>query len=142
MITDTNGSLFPEGNYQFRVAEIPYQLDVKGYTAWQWSFEAETEEGPRIYNERFMVWLLAPLLRSLGFDEVGPGKFNWEPTEAVNRVIPAAIKHVLLDKGTSAGKTVARMTLTAAVKPPSKTVAQAAISAQAPAGKDSDDIPF
>src|SRR6266446_10092072 len=79
MITDTNGDLFPEGTYRFRVSEPPFEVDVKGYQAWQWSFDVEMQEGLRDYNERFMVWLLAPLLRGLGFPEVTPGRFEWEP---------------------------------------------------------------
>ena len=101
---DTNGDIFPEGTYQFRVATVPEETDVKGYKGWQWSFEAETDEGIRTYNERFMVWLLAPLLRGLQFEELAPGKFDFEPTEALNRTFTATITHVTIEKGASAGK--------------------------------------
>lgn len=142
MITDTNGEMFPEGTYLFRVADIPVEVDIKGYRAWQWSFDVEGVEGLMTYNERFMVWLLAPLFRGLGFPEITPGKFKWEATEAMDRTLTATIKHVTLEKGNSAGKVVARMT---DIRPSALYAAppayRAAMAAQAPANKD-EDIPF
>lgn len=137
MITDTNGDIFPEGTYQFRVIDIPTELDLKGYKAWQWAFEADTDEGPRAYSERFMVWLMAPLFRGLGFPEITPGKFKWEATDALDRTLQATVKHVTLDKGASAGKVVARMTDIQPVARVPK-AHRAAMAAQSP----SSDIPF
>ncbi len=137
-ILDTNGEIFPEGKYTFCVADVPTQVDVKGYVAWQWSFDTETDDGPTTYNERFMVWLLAPLVRALGFAELVPGKFDFEPAAALGRSVTATIKHVTLEK---TGKTVARMT---EIQPVSKMAAEhhAAMAAQAPVGTAVDDIPF
>lgn len=140
MIMDTTGELFPEGKYTFRVAEIPSEDEVKGYQAWQWTFETDTDEGPRTYNERFMVWNLAPLMRALDFPEPKPGKFDWEPTEALGRSVEASIQHVTLDKGSSKGKVVARMT-DIRIKSAKAALNKAAMQAQAPVASG-DDIPF
>lgn len=138
MMLDTNGEIFPEGRYTLRVSEIPEEVDVKGYVAWQWVFEADTDEGPMPYRERFMVWLLAPLLRALKFPENAPGKFDFEPTQALNRTVTGAVKHVVLEKS---GKTVARFIPDNPVGM-SKAV-RGALAAQAPAGKRTDpDIDF
>jgi len=139
MMLDTNGEIFPQGCFTFRVSDVPTPEDVKGYSAWRWTFEAETSDGVRTYSERFMVWTLAPLLRALGFKELTPGKFDFEATEAMGRSVVAEIKHVTLDKGASAGKTVARMM---DIQPMSKMSKEnkAALAAQAPAGDE--DIPF
>jgi len=141
MITDTNGGIFERGKYTFRVVDIPMEVDVKGYKAWQWSFEADTEDGPLPYQERFMVWLVGPLLRALGCKEITPGKFDWNPTDVFGRAVNAEIIHVTLDKGPSAGKTVARMK---DIQPATGKMApeyRAAMQAQAPAPADTD-IPF
>lgn len=137
MMLDTNGEMFPEGRYKFRVSDVPAAEEVGQYLGWRFNFEAETEDGSRTYSERFMVWLMAPLMRALGFPEVKPGKFDWEPTEAMGRTITATIKHVTIEKGASAGKTVARMTEMQPIEKMAKGV-KAAMAAQAPA----DDIPF
>lgn len=144
MMLDTTGELFPEGTYTFSVSDVPTQEDVKGYEAWRWTFDTETEEGPRTYSERFMVWLLAPLVRALGFEEGPPGKFpKFEATEALDRSVVATIKHVTLEKGASAGKVVARMTAIKSVNQRTAAEIPAAMNAQAPAGKaSSEDIPF
>ncbi len=144
-ILDTNGEMFPEGKYTFRVADVPLQVDIKGYVAWHWSFDTDTDEGPRTYNERFMVWTLAPLARALGFKEVTPGRFSWEPPDALGRSVNATIKHVTLEKGASAGKTVARMTDIQPVgKLPDYSKVAPAMAAQAPgkAKAVQDDVPF
>lgn len=140
MILDTNGEIFPEGTYTFRVAAVPFETEVGKYLAWQWSFETPIDGALRVYNERFMVWLLAPLLRALGFKELTPGRFDFEATEALSRSVVATIKHQTLEKGASAGKTVARMV---DIKPVGGKASanRAAVAAQAPAAKD-DDIPF
>lgn len=135
MMLDTNGEIFPEGKYMFRVTDVPQEVDVKGYVAWQWTFEAQTDDGPATYNERFMVWLLAPLVRALGYPETSPGKFDFEPVQALNRCVMATIKHVTLEKS---GKTVARMTDIQPVAGKSNGK-QAAMAAQSPSA---DDIPF
>lgn len=140
MRLNTNGDIFPEGIYQFRVATIPEETSVKGYTAWQWSFEVDTDEGVLTYNERFMVWTLAPLLRGLAFKEIIPGEFDFEPTEALGRRFKATIAHVTLEKGASAGKVVARMKdITPELE--ARTMNRAAMTAQAPAGSVKD-VPF
>lgn len=133
MITDTNGNMLPQGKYTFRVSDVPTEVDVKGYKAWQWSFDVDTEDGAQPYQERFMVWLVAPLLRALGCKEIAPGKFDWEPTEVLGRSVVARIEHVTLDKGASAGKTVARMKDIEMIRG-AKT--RAAMAAQAPADND------
>jgi len=137
MMLDTNGEIFPEGKYSFRVAEVPEEVDVKGYVAWQWVFEADTDEGPMPYRERFMVWLLAPLLRALKFKEIAPGKFDFEPTAALNREVTGTIKHVTLEKS---GKTVARLIPDAPVGMSKEN--RAALAAQAPVKQTKDDIDF
>ena len=139
MMLDTNGELFPKGRYIFRVADVPAMEEVGQYTGWRWIFEVETDEGTRSYSERFMVWLLAPLVRALDFKEVTPGRFEFEPTDALGRSVVARIEHVTLDKGKSAGKTVARMM---DIQPAGKMSSEnrAAMTAQAPA--DANDIPF
>lgn len=149
MILDTNGELFPEGRYKFRVTEIPEEVEIKSYIAYQWAFDADTDEGPMPYRERFMVWLVAPLVRGLGFKEIAPGKFDYEATQALGRECMATIKHVTLEKGPSAGKTVARMTEIAPVavakgtaKGTTRPEVRAAMSAQAPSGKVDADIDF
>lgn len=142
MMLDTNGNIFPEGTYRFRVAQVPEETDVKGYKSWQFSFETQTDEGLQLYNERFMLFLIAPLMRGLAFKEVVPGKFDFEPTAALGLSITARIVHVTLDKGASAGKTVARMT---DIQPVTKQAmeSKAALNAQAPIGSvAADDIPF
>jgi hypothetical protein len=138
MILDTNGELFPEGRYTLRLSDVPSAEEVGQYLGWRFTFEADTEDGPRTYSERFMVWLMAPLMRALNYPEVKPGKFDFDPPKALGRSVVATIKHVTIEKGASAGKTVARMTEIQPAGATSKVV-RAAVAAQAP--RESE-IPF
>lgn len=140
MDLDTNNDLFPEGTFRFRVADVPEMGETQGgYLFFKFQFMADVDGDERPYQERFMRWMMGPLCRALGFEEYRPGKFHFEPTECVGREIEATIKHEKIEKGSSAGKVVARMKDMKSVASDLPPAHRAAMAAQAPAAED---IPF
>ncbi len=141
MDLDTNNDLFPEGTFRFRVADVPEEgQTTSGYTFFKFSFMAGVDGDEQPYQERFMRWMMAPICRVLGFEEYKPGKFHFEPTLCLGREVLANIVHEKIEKGTSAGKVVARMKEIRPVNSGLPPIYKAAMAAQAPAG--ADDIPF
>lgn len=142
MDLDTNNELFPEGTYRFRVADVPEQGETKnGYMYFRFVFMDEGGyEQP--YEERIMRFMMAPIMRAMGFEEYKPGKFHWEPTDCLGKVIEATIKHEKIEKGNSAGQVVARMKDIRPVASRMDSASRAAVMAQAPSSVSADDIPF
>jgi len=110
MRLDTNGDLFPQGTFHFKVIDVPQKGETKGgyaYYAFKFAANVDGEEMP--YTERFMVWLMAPLCRALGFPEEEPGVFDFDASWCLGKEIEATIVHEKIEKGPSKGNVVARM---------------------------------
>lgn len=139
MDLDTTNELFPEGTYRFRVTDVPEEgMTSNQYLFFRFTFWVDETQQP--YQERFMRWMMAPIVSALGFEEYKPGKFHFEPTECVGREVVATICHEKIEKGASAGKVVARMKDIKPAGASMPTPVRSAMAAQAPAGVD--DIPF
>jgi hypothetical protein len=148
MILDTTGGLFPEGTFVFTIESIPETGQYpSGHKYVQFHFETEVEGEMRTYSERFVVWMIAPLMQALGFKEVKPGHYDFEPTACMGKEIRGTIVHEKMEKGKRIGETVARMK---DIQPLGGTDPRAAaLAAQAPASpaaksaaKSDDEIPF
>lgn len=111
MIENTNGDIFPEGEYDFVVSSVPQKDYFKTSQKPYYKFEFVTSiNGQReVYKEDFPVWLAAPLFRALGCAEEKPGIFDVNPPMFLGVKIHANIAHEIITKGNSAGKTVPRM---------------------------------
>jgi len=130
-IINTAGELLAQGRYIFRVAEVPEAGSTKdGYDFWQFRFEVSVDGQTVPYNERFMIFQIAPLLRALETPEPAPGKFDFEPTMALGKLVQATLVHEVLDRGPRKGEIVARM----------RDIHPAPSTAKAPA--PADEIPF
>lgn len=93
MIIDTAG-LFPEGKGFVMVCSgIPEERLTRGTTFWDFTFETEVEGVPSSYSESTPIWLAGPVFKALGFKEVGPGRFDVEPTQAPGRKFTCDIVH-------------------------------------------------
>lgn len=99
MIVDTAG-LFPEGKDLVMVCSgIPAERLTRGTVFWDFEFETELEGAPASYRESVPIWLAGPLFKALGFKEVGPGRYDVEPTLAPGRKLKCDIVHeVVKDK--------------------------------------------
>lgn len=79
--TDTRGGNFiSPGHYHFTIDHV-----VKGKTPRNfvyYEFFMVTDRGEN-YKQRFMRWLITPMLKALGCEETTPGVFDWD-TEEVN----------------------------------------------------------
>lgn len=138
---NTNGDIFPQGSYRFRITAVPEKGQTPGgYIYYQFQFAAIVGGEQRPYSERFMVWLMAPICRALGFEEVAAGEFEFDAAWCLGKEIYASIVHEKIAKGPSAGQLVARMKDIQAVdsERPSAPGIKAATAAQAP----DEEIPF
>jgi len=99
MIVDTAG-LFPEGKgFTMECSGIPTERLTRGTTFWDFTFETELDGVPASYRESIPIWLSGPIFKALGFKEVGPGRYDVEPTQAPGRKFTCDIVHeVVKDK--------------------------------------------
>lgn len=139
---NTNGDIFPTGEYRFKIVTVPEKgMTTSGYAYYQFQFITTVEGEERPYSERFMVWLMAPICRAMGFEEIVPGEFEWEPAWCLGKEVDATIVHEKIAKGPSAGQVVARMKAIASGARSNGN--RAALAAQAPIETaDGIDIPF
>lgn len=139
MELNTNGDLFPAGTFRFKIIDVPEKGSTDtGFAFYQFRFAAVVDDEERPYSERFMVWLMAPICRAIGFDETKPGVFDFDAPWCLGKEVTATIVHETIAKGASMGKVVARMKEVVPVMAPKH---RAAMAVQAPAGKN-EDIPF
>jgi hypothetical protein len=99
MIVDTAG-LFPEGKgFVMTCSGIPAERVTRGTVFWDFEFATELEGSPASYRESVPIWLAGPVFKALGFKEVGPGRYDVEPTQAPTRKLKCDIVHeVVKDK--------------------------------------------
>ena len=93
MIVDTAG-LFPEGKgFVMECTGIPAERLTRGTVFWDFEFTTELEGAPASYRESVPIWLAGPVFKALGFKEVGPGRYDVEPTQAPSRKLKCDIVH-------------------------------------------------
>jgi hypothetical protein len=93
MIVDT-AELFPEGKgYVMECSEIPIERSTRGTVFWDFIGKTEIEGMETSYKESFPIWLAGALFAALGFKEVGPGRYDVEPTLALGRKFTCDIVH-------------------------------------------------
>jgi len=99
MIVDTAG-LFPEGKgYIMECVGVPAERLTRGTVFWDFDFATELDGAQTPYRESVPIWLAGPVFKALGFKEVGPGRFEVEPTEAPGRKFKCDVVHeVVKDK--------------------------------------------
>lgn len=96
MIVDTAG-LFPEGKgFVMECSGIPAERLTRGTVFWDFDFVTELEGVKMPYRESIPIWLTGPVFKALGFKEVGPGRFDVEPTEAPGRKFKCDIVHEMV----------------------------------------------
>lgn len=99
MIVDTAG-LFPEGkDFVMVCSGVPTERNTRGTIFWDFDFATELDGEQTSYRESVPIWLAGPVFKALGFKEVGPGRFDVEPTQAPGRKFKCDIVHeVVKDK--------------------------------------------
>jgi hypothetical protein len=137
---NTNGDIMPAGTYRFRVAGVPEKGQTNGgYVYYQFQFATIVDGEQRPYSERFMIWLMAPICRALGFNEAEPGEFDFDAAWCLGKEVFATIAHEKIASGKSAGQVVARMRDIKPLENSKGAANKAAVQAQAPSDSD---IPF
>lgn len=91
--TDTNNAdRIAEGKYTFVISKVPEKIrTTTGKIAYKFHFESIIDGNITRYEERFLPWMCADLLRAIGANEVSPGKFEWEKEQAVGKEIEGDI---------------------------------------------------
>jgi len=90
--TDVNEGLryfIRPGHYEFEVvkAEVGYTTGL-GKKYYQFTFSYDND---KVYEQRFMVWLVAPLLEALGYVADEKGIYDWDTEEVKGKTIAADI---------------------------------------------------
>jgi hypothetical protein len=98
--TDTRSfQLTPVGNYKFVCSKVPVKKLTNGdrqFAFYEFEFEFQAPDGSiKTHSERFMTWLVGPLLKAFGFKEkeTEPGVFEWEKADCVGKKVDAKIIH-------------------------------------------------
>lgn len=108
MIENTS-QLFPEGNYEFEICNVPEKKDRNGVVFWEFQMKTELEGSVASYNEFLPIWLCAPMFKALDYPEVRPGSFDVEPTMALGKRFKAKVIHEEIKSGNKAGQVVSRL---------------------------------
>jgi hypothetical protein len=92
--TDTRPNIITPGKYSFTVSKVPVKkMNDNSKVFYEFEFEYIDGTDIKTYKERFMSWLVGPLLKAMGFKEVEPKVFEWEREEAKGKVVDATIIH-------------------------------------------------
>ncbi len=92
-IINTNSGI-EAGKWIFTVIEEPKKIHMgkNNTTGYEFKFSAINTEGMRAeHKEKFPVFLVGPLFKALGCEEVSTGKFKFDPTNMADRVVSAEI---------------------------------------------------
>jgi hypothetical protein len=93
MIVDTAG-LFPEGkDYVMECTEVPMERVTRGTVFWDFTGKTEIDGNEAFYKESFPIWLAGTLFNALGFKEVSPGRYDVQPTMALQRRFKCDVVH-------------------------------------------------
>ena len=88
---DTNSGI-PTGGYTCTVVEEPKKVRMGKTVGYEFSFSAINKNGERYtHKEKFPVFLVGPLLKALGCEEVSPGNFKLVTEDVADKVVAGEI---------------------------------------------------
>lgn len=104
-ITDTRSNGVVPGEYTFTVMAEPVNGSYKPGSNY-YDFEFGVGLDLARYSEKIPVWLVAPLLRALGCQEIEPNIFSWDKASVIGTMFDASI---VMEENPKSGKFYRKM---------------------------------